>query len=140
MNLMWAPGMSDAAREICRHLSGREKAALCALSFLLGICGFAIPVVIMGSVMAEDSIPGLPAVLAFPLVVCLVAVFWLSVTLQRRILLNTQVAKDKGFTKADIVARQPFSRRDHMIVGGTAALAMAITLAGVFLVFLNAAP
>lgn len=142
MNLMWSPGMSDSAREVSRHLNGREKAALYALSFLFGICAFAIPVVIMSSVMELDSISVLPDGFAFPVVVCLVAVLWLAIVLPRRILLGSQFAKDKGLTWADINARQPFSRRETLIVGGVFALAMAITLATAlfaFLAFSNAA-
>lgn len=138
MNLMWSPGMSDSAREVNRHLSGREKAALYALSFLFGICAFAIPIVIMGLVMELDSIPELLEGFAFPLVVCLVAGFWLAIVLQRRILLGSQFAKAKGLTWTDINARQPLSRREYLALGGVAALALAIALATALFAFLMA--
>lgn len=142
MNLFWAPGMSDSAREVLDHMTRWEKAALAGLTFLFGVFAFAIPVVIMSSIMGPGAFLALPEGFAFPVVFCLVAVFWLIISLRRRLLLGSQFAKDKGLTWADINARQPFSRRETLIVGGVFALAMAITLATAlfaFLAFSNAA-
>lgn len=136
MNLFWAPGMSDAAREICRDLTTREKAALGALSFAFGLCAFAIPMVIMGSVTGLGPLPALPPGFTFPVVFGLVAAFWLIFVLRRRLLLGTRVAREKGFTMADINARHPLSREDNLTllaVGGLAALVMATALAAAFL-------
>lgn len=139
MNLLWAPGQSDAARELCRHLNGREKAALYGLGALLGLCFFAIPLVIMDLATGIGLLQGRLEGFGFPLVVCFVAAVWLNITLQRRLLLGSRFAKDQGLTWADIGARQALSRRDHLILGGFAALAAAIALAGTLAVFLIAA-
>ena len=42
-----------------------------------------------------------------------------------------QVAKDKGFTMADINTRHPWSRSDYLTLGSVAAIAIIIGLAGV---------
>lgn len=139
MNLLWAPGQSDAAREICSHLNGREKVALAGLAALLGLCAFAIPLVIMDSATGIGPLQGRLEGFGFPLVFCLAAAVWLSIALQRRLLLGSRFAKDQGLTWADINARQPLSRRDHLIIGGFAALAVAVALAAAVAAFLMAA-
>lgn len=139
MNIWWSPGQSDASKEICRHLNRREKAGLFGLSLSFGLCAFAIPMVIMGLATGIGPFHERLEGFAFPLFVCLVAGAWIILTLQRRLLLGTQVAKDNRFTMADLNARHPPSRGDYLTLGGIAALAVTVALAGFLTAFLIAA-
>lgn len=130
MNIIWAPGQSDASKEIIIHLTGRERASLIGLNFLFGLCAFAIPLIIMGSTLGIGPFQVGLGVMAVPLVGFLVFGIWMNVTLQRRILLGTQIAKERGFTVADISARHTPSRREYLAVGVIASLAVIISAAG----------
>lgn len=130
MNIMWAPGQSDATRDIIRHLNGREKSRLAGLNILLAFCAFAIPLILMGSTMGIGPVQVQLGVMVLPVLGVLALGLWLSVTLQWRLLLGTQVAKDRGFTRADLKVRHSFSRGEYLAVGGIAALAVIVGVAG----------
>lgn len=130
MNLLWTPGMSVSARDLGRHLNRREKAALYALSLLFGLCAFGIPMVLMGWALRLQPFHGPFEGFALPLLICLAAGAWSSIALQRRILLASRFARDEGLTLADITARRALSRGDYLVLGGIAATALMIALAG----------
>lgn len=136
LNLMWAPGQSDAAEEVSRNLNSREKAGIFGLSLIFGLCSAAIPMIFMGSAMGIGPFQAAFDGYAFPLIVCLAVCAWIAISLQRRLLLSTRVATDNNFTVADLNARQPFSRRDHLILGGIVALSVIIALAALIAAFL----
>ena len=132
MNLFWGPGQSEASREICRHLSGKETVRFYFLAFLFGLCSFAIPSVFLVSILGYGPIVGLPAGPGFALVLlffCLLLGAWFLLRLQWRLLLSTRFARSNGFTMADIKARRPWSRSDYVIVVGTTMLPLIIVLA-----------
>ena len=135
MNLLWAPGQGEATREICRHLSGKEKARLYFLAFLFGLCSFAVPCLFMLSVLGFGPLfgpfYGFPAGPGFALLLLsfLALGAWFIIRLQRRLLLSTRFARSNGITMADITAGRPLSRGDYVIVGGTTMLALMIGLA-----------
>jgi len=133
MNLWWAPGQSEPTREICRHLNGKEKAQIYFLSFLFGLCSFAIPLLLF-SVMGLGPFDGFPVGPGFALllVICLALGAWFIIGFQRRILLSTQFARSKGFTMVDL-ARQPLSRGDYLALGGFAVLVATLGMAGSFM-------
>lgn len=139
MNIWWSPGQSEAASEISRHLSGRDKASLAGLNALFGLSAFAFVIILMDSATGFGPLQGRLEGFAFPVLVCLAVGALTAFALQRRILLNTQVAKDKGYTAADLRARQPFSRGDYLTLGGVAGLAVAIALVCFYLSFSMAA-
>lgn len=128
MNIWWSPGQSEAAREISRHLTGREKAGLAGLSAVFGLSAFAFVVILMDSITGAGPLQGRLEGFTFPVLVCLAASALAAFPLHRRILLSTQVARDKGYTAADLRARQPLSRGDYLTLGGIAGLAAAIAL------------
>ena len=130
MNLLRSPGMSASARDLCRHLDRRERTALYGLSFLFGLCAFALPMVFMGWIMRLPPFHGLVEGFAFPLMACLAAGAWAVIVLQRRILLRSRFAREEGLTLADITARRALSRGDYLVLGGLAATAVTIALAG----------
>ena len=133
MNLWWAPGQSEPTREICRHLNGKEKAQIYFLSFLFGLCSFAIPLLLF-SVMELGPFDGFPVGPGFALllVICLALGAWFIIGLQRRLLLSTQFARSQGFTMVDL-ARQPLSRGDYLALGGFAVLVATLGMAGSFM-------
>ena len=130
MNLWWAPGQSEPTREICRHLNGKEKAQTYFLSFLFGLCSFAISLLLF-SVMGLGPFDGFPVGPGFALllVICLALGAWFIIGFQRRLLLSTQFAKSTGFTMVDL-ARSPLSRGDYLALGGFAVLVVTVALAG----------
>ena len=71
--------------------------------------------------------------MAFPLIVCFTLGAWIIVMLQRRLLLRTKVAKDNGYTAADINVRPPLCRRDYLALGVFAALAGTMALLAVLI-------
>ena len=129
MNLLWAPGMSESTRKICRNLSGWEKAAAYTLSLLFGLCVFAIGIVFMGSVLAMEPFRGLVEGFAIPSAMVLLAALWLINVQQRRLLVNSQYAKDNGIRRADIETRHIPSPSDYIVLARFAGLAVAISLA-----------
>ena len=131
MNLLWAPGMSESAREICRNLSGWEKAAAYTLSLLFGLCVFAIGAVFMGSVLAMEPFRGLVEGFAIPSAMILLAAVLLINVQQRRLLVNSRFARDKGIRRADIETRHIPSRSDYLVLARFAGLAVAISLGAV---------
>lgn len=139
MNLLWAPGMSEPAKEVCRNLSSREKAAIYTLSFLFGVCVSAVPIVFMGAVASMGPAHRLPDGFALPLILCLSVGAWSALTLQRRLLAGSQFARDNGITWEEIFTRHPMTRGDLRILVGIAALTVMITLAFGLAAFMIAA-
>ena len=133
MNLLWAPGMSESARKICRNLSGWERAIAYTLSLLFGLCVFAIGIVFMGAVLAMEPFRGLVDGFAIPLAMILLAALWLINAQQRRLLVNSQFARENGIGRADIETRHIPSESDYLVLAGFAALAITISLTAVLL-------
>lgn len=131
MKLLWAPGMSESAKEISRNLTGREKAAVYVLSLLFGICVFSIAIVFAGSVMAMEPFHGLVDGIAVPLAAVLSIMAGLIIILQRRLMAGSRFARENGIAGADIVAKAPPSRIDHMVLAAFVVLAIANALAAV---------
>lgn len=129
MNILWAPGQSDATKDICRHLTQREKVSLFALSVLFGVCAFVLAVGLLGLATGAGPLQGYLKGFGFPLLFCLTAGLFVIIGLQRRVLLRTKTAKEKGYGPSDITARGPLNGRDNLILIGVAGVAMVIALA-----------
>ena len=130
MNLWSSPGMSVPARDLFLHLSRRERAALYSLSFLFGLCAFALPMVFISWAIGLQPFHGLVGGFAFPLLACLAAGAWAAIALQRRILMRSRFAREEGLALADVTAKRGLSRGDGLVLGGLAATAVIIALAG----------
>ena len=143
MNIWWSPGQSDAVQLIVGQLDRREKTILASLSFLFGVCCFTAVMLVMGLATGAGPFPQSLSGFALPLGICLAACAVAAIVLQRRLLLRTRVARENGFTMADLTARQPLSRTmsrsDYLRVGSIAALAVAIGLGSVLASFWIAA-
>lgn len=132
MNMLWAPGQSDAAKDICRYLTQREKASLFALSVLFGLCAFVLAVGLLGLATGAGPLQGYLQGFGFPLLFCLAAGLFVIIGLQRRVLLGTKTAKEKGYGLSDITAREPLTGRDSLILISIAGLAVVIALAAAY--------
>lgn len=132
MNMLWAPGQSDAAKDICRHLTQREKVSLLALSVLFGLCAFVLAIGLLGLATGAGPLHGYLQGFGFPLLFCLAAGLFVIIGLQRRVLLSTKTAKEKGYSPSDITAREPLNGRDNLILIGVAVVAVVISLAAAY--------
>ena len=128
MNIWWAPGQSDAAADICRRLTRRERAGLVTLNIWLGICAFGFVVVLMDATMGFGPLHAYLDGIALPVLAGLAAGVWGVIALQRRILLKSQAAQENGYTLADLKARKPLTRRDYLILIGFGTLAAVVAL------------
>ena len=131
MNLLWAPGMSESAKEISRNLTRRERTAVYILSLLFGVCVFLIAIVFVGSVMAMEPFHGMVDGIAIPLAAVLSIMAGLALILQRRLMAGSRFAQENGIAGADIIAKAPPSRTDHLVLAAFVVLAIANALAAV---------
>ena len=129
MNIWWAPGQSDAAADICRRLTRRERAGLAVLNIWLGLCAFGFVLVLMDATMGFGPLHSYLDGIAVPVLAGLAAGVWGIIALQRRLLLNSQAAQDNGYTAADLKARKPLTRNDYLILIGFGTLAAVAALA-----------
>ena len=129
MDMLWAPRQSDAASEILRNLTRREKVELAGLSLIFGVFAFAAPLVVMVSAVGAGPFQSFFDGFAVPICVGLCVGIAVIFALRRRILMGTQAAKDHGYTMAEINARRPLSRSDKVALGALAALSVALLLA-----------
>ena len=129
MNIWWAPGQSDAAADICRGLTRRERAGLVTLNIWLGLCAFGFVLVLMDATMGFGPLHAHLDGIALLVLAGLAAGLWGIIVLQRRVLLNSQAAKDKGYTLSDLKARKPLTRKDYLILIGFGTLAAAVAFA-----------
>jgi len=128
MDMLWAPGRSEAAGDILRHLTRWEKVELAGLSLMFGVFAFAAPLVVMMSAVGAGPFQAAFEGYALPIVIALAVGIVGIFALRRRILSQTRAVREHGYTMAEIKARRPLSRGDKIALGALAVLAVALTL------------
>ncbi len=104
MNFLYSPSQTKATKDICNHLSQAEKAKIYVYSFLLGITFFCLPATLIYGILwstFEFSVERLLLSCAFIFILVVIAKALMHK--KRQLLLNTEYAKSKGYTLADIV-------------------------------------
>ena len=128
MDMLWAPGRSEAASDILRHLTRWEKIELAGLSLIFGVFAIAAPLVVMFSAVGAGPFDGAAGGFVWAICAGLVAGIAAIFALRRRILLRTRAAREHGYTMAEINARRPLSRSDKIALGALAAVSVALML------------
>ncbi len=95
MDILWAPLQSPAAKDICTHLSAKERRTAICLAGMFGLwnagcLNLIFLIIFQGSSILVGIVPFLGAV--FVLGFCGI------IRKQKTFLLNTTYARDKGYT------------------------------------------
>ena len=100
MNMLWSPSQTPAVKDICEHLSPRERRTATGLAALFGLwIAGCLNLIVFLILFQRSSILG--AVVPF-LVVGFVLGGSGLLKKQKTFLLNTPYAKDKGYTRDHI--------------------------------------
>lgn len=95
MNMLWSPSQSRAAKDICAHLSGKERRTALLLGGLGGlwIAGCTNLIVFLIIFQRSGILLGVVPFLVFAFVLGLSRI----IRKQKTFLLHTTYAKDKGY-------------------------------------------
>lgn len=101
MKFLYLPPQTGVTRDIYNHLRRQEKVKIRIYSFLLGLIFFAVPAVLMFSLILKS----LPIIVAGPLIIALIIFARILIHKQKMLLINTQHSKIKGYKLEDLARR-----------------------------------